>query len=205
MENVDDTKHTHLISVIVLAAGMSKRMGQENKLLLQYQESSLINGTLHQLTKIKDNIETIIVLGHQAIDIKNQLDDSPAIIVTNPDFVTGQTSSIQTGIRACSPLTKGYMICLGDMPFIQTTDYTAIIDFWKQSNENNIVRPFVDEQPGHPVIFDRSYKEQLLRETSGDGCRQIIKQHVSHLIPFHSNRNCYIDDIDTKEDKYKLS
>lgn len=204
MANSDPHTSSQMLSAIILAAGLSRRMGAENKLLLPHKNSSLVNETIRQLSQAKGIYEIILVLGHQADLIKDQLTEQSASVALNPDFATGQTSSIQTGIRACSPNASGYMICLGDMPFIKYQDYEQLIQFWKTTAPLNIVRPVVHHQPGHPVIFPANYKEALLTETEADGCRQVIIKHKPNLIQYVTSINHFISDIDTQEDKRKL-
>ena len=53
-----------MIKAILLAAGQSKRLKSENKLIKLYKKIPLINHTLKVLYKSKVN-KVIIVLGHQ--------------------------------------------------------------------------------------------------------------------------------------------
>ena len=53
-----------MIKAILLAAGQSKRMKSENKLIKLYKNKPLINYSLNVLKKSKVN-KIIIVLGHQ--------------------------------------------------------------------------------------------------------------------------------------------
>ena len=55
-----------MIKAILLAAGQSKRMKSENKLIKLYKNKPLINYSLNVLTKSKVN-KIIIVLGHQPV------------------------------------------------------------------------------------------------------------------------------------------
>ena len=59
-----------MIKAILLAAGQSKRMKSENKLIKLYKNKPLINYSLNVLTKSKVN-KIIIVLGHQYKEVKN--------------------------------------------------------------------------------------------------------------------------------------
>ena len=58
-----------MIKAILLAAGQSKRLKAENKLVKIYKKRHLINHTLNTLHKSKIN-KIIIVLGYQSIKIK---------------------------------------------------------------------------------------------------------------------------------------
>lgn len=192
------------LSAIILAAGMSTRMGSENKLLLKHKDTTLLNETILQLSHTNGIDEIIIVLGHEAELVRQYIQNKHIKTVVNEMYQTGQTSSIQTGVLATSDRAAAYMICLGDMPFIQTEDYEAVIHFWNQSDKGSIIRPWVDDKPGHPVIFDATYKNNILSETYADGCRSVISSNKKNYIKFESTNRHYLVDIDTPEDKVKL-
>lgn len=192
------------LSAIILAAGMSTRMGAENKLLLKHKDSTLVNETILQLSNTKGIDEIIIVLGHEADLVRQHIQHKDIKSVVNQNYKTGQTSSIQTGVGVADGITDGYMICLGDMPFIQAEDYEALIQFWHQSGNGRIIRPWVNDKPGHPVIFDATYKDDILSETYADGCRSVILKHKEKYVKFKSAKQNYLVDIDTPEDQQKL-
>ena len=60
-----------MISAILLAAGQSKRMNGENKLIKRFKNKSLINHSLSSLIKSKVN-KIIIVLGYQNSEIAQE-------------------------------------------------------------------------------------------------------------------------------------
>ena len=60
-----------MISAILLAAGQSKRMGGENKLIKKFRGKCLINHILKSLIKSKVR-KIIIVLGYQIFKVKKK-------------------------------------------------------------------------------------------------------------------------------------
>ena len=129
-----------MISSIILAAGMSKRMKQGNKLLLKYNQSNILQNTIQNLTE--SNIdEIIIVLGHGFIDVKRTLRDTGGKIIFNEEYYKGMSSSIIKGIQSINPKSKGVMVCLGDMPKVKTETYNELINVFKnikKKKKNNI-------------------------------------------------------------------
>lgn len=192
------------VAAILLAAGSSRRMGAENKLLLPYQGRPMIQ---HQFAALQqtNQIDCTVVLGYNAEEVKAVL-PSKTKTVFNKNHLTGMTSSIQTGIKAVEDQIKGYMICLSDMPFLRTKDYDEIVQFFLKNIEKYpklIVQPVYQERRGHPVIFSSFYREELLAHSAPEGCRGVIrknKKEVRHLDMKHPN---ILKDIDTPED-YKL-
>jgi molybdenum cofactor cytidylyltransferase len=72
-----------MVSAIVLAAGLSKRMGNENKLLLPYNDKTIIETTLQHL--LDAGMEEIIVItGHEAKLVSTTIQHLPVTIMHNP-------------------------------------------------------------------------------------------------------------------------
>ena len=186
--------------VILLAAGTSSRMGEENKLLLKHNNKSLIQHSVEQLQQLPFN-QIIIVTGYQDTELGKQLELSHShTVIHNPEYKSGQTSSIQTGLQKLADQSKQFMICLSDMPFLQHSHIRDLLSFTHQQNAS-ICRPFVKDIPGHPVVFQRSYAKDLLSCEDKDGCRSVIKQHAQLLVRYESEDSAYIKDIDVQEDK----
>jgi len=204
MESADFKFAKKKLSAIILAAGMSRRMGDENKLLLKHNSKTLLLETIDQISNARAIDQLIIVLGHEAEIIRNHIKGKDVKTIYNHDYKTGQTSSIQTGVKAAGLDTDGYMICLADMPFLKSSDYEALITFWNLADSNSIVRPFVNNKAGHPVIFNKIYRNDILTESYTEGCRTVIKKHQEQLVYLSSSNEHYLIDIDSPSDKDKL-
>ena len=76
-----------MISAILLAAGQSKRLKSENKLIKLYKKIPLINHSLKVLQKSKVN-KIIIVLGHQNKEVKKiiKTNRKNIFIYNHPNF-----------------------------------------------------------------------------------------------------------------------
>ena len=91
-----------MIKAILLAAGQSKRMKSENKLIKLYKNKPLINYSLNVLTKSKVN-KIILVLGHQHKEVKKIIKKNKKIIFTyNKNYKKGMASSIKIGLKKIS-------------------------------------------------------------------------------------------------------
>ena len=74
-----------MISAIILAAGLSKRMKLGNKLLLEKNNVPIIKTTLERVAASKVN-EIIVVLGKDSSLIKNKVNDKKVKFVINKDY-----------------------------------------------------------------------------------------------------------------------
>ena len=65
-----------MLTIIVLAAGLSQRMGIENKLLLPFQGKTIVETTIDNLLAAQIG-EIIVVVGHESEKVKAVLQDYP--------------------------------------------------------------------------------------------------------------------------------
>ncbi len=87
-----------MISAIVLAAGLSRRMGRF-KLTLPWGATTVIGQVVATL-EAAGVAEIVVVTGNRADEVAAALAGTGAQIVFNPDFATGEMlSSIQAGLR----------------------------------------------------------------------------------------------------------
>ena len=195
-----------MISAILLAAGESKRMGAQNKLLLPFQSKPLVVHMIEQL-KQSDASEVLIVLGHQADELFRLLVDYSPYLVLNPDFQKGMTTSIQAGVSAASHKANGYMICLSDLPLITTAAYNQLIQTFEEKHKTNpelILQPERAGKRGNPVIFSAHYRSQILQHPHMEGCKQIIQANPQHLRTLPVQSDHFFRDMDTPGDYKEL-
>jgi molybdenum cofactor cytidylyltransferase len=195
-----------MVSVILLCAGLSKRMGKANKLLLPLKESTIVETTLAQLIPLKCG-ELIAVTGHESDKIKAILVEKPLKIVENPEYESGMTSSIQMGVSNADATSKGYIICLSDMPLITTEEYQALLDFFEKcllDDAQAIVQPIYKGTKGNPVLLSSYYKNEILENTEPDGCRPIVMRHKAHLHLFEMELGNVLRDVDVEEEYLNL-
>ena len=216
-----------MVTAIVLAAGLSRRMGEENKLLLPFGEKTVLETTLDNI--LSSNIEVVlIVIGHEAQQVKKVLDDylrrntefrRKFFIVENPDFEKGMTTSIQAGVRASKHLTAethnsqlithnsiNYMICLSDMPLISSDEYSFLKNQFEDVSKQDtqaIVQPIFKEKRGNPTIFSNFYENDILNLSNTEGCKPIVQAHKNHVHLVEMPSPSILKDIDNKED-YEL-
>ena len=160
-----------MISAILLAAGESKRMGTQNKLLLPFKGKPLVRHIIGQLTQSGAD-EVLIVIGHESDQLFRLLVDYSPGLVLNPYYKKGMTSSIQAGVKAASHKAQGFMICLSDLPLITAEEYQQLINAFEEKYRTDpkiILQPALDGTRGNPVIFSSFYRQQILRHQYPEG------------------------------------
>ena len=188
-----------MISAIVLAAGQSKRMGGDNKLIKKYNKKYLINHIIGTLIKSKVN-KIIVVLGFQKSKVRKITVKNKKInFVFNKNYKSGMASSIKTGLKEISKRSIGFLIVQADMPLISK----KIIDSLCYSIRNNnkeIVAPIYKSNMGNPIGFKRSMT-RILNKTSGDsGAKKMIKRNKKNLSLIRVNSKSIFKDFNTQRD-----
>ena len=146
-----------MISAILLAAGQSKRMNGENKLIRKIRGVPLIKLSVKNILASSIN-ELIIVLGHQKEIIEKLIDKNEKIkFVFNKNFESGMASSIKAGLNHLSEDTEVFFICLGDMPMVNKDIFNLLI---KSKNNREIIVPTYKNKQGNPILFSKSMKKK---------------------------------------------
>ena len=187
-----------MISAIILAAGSSSRMGNNNKLLLPWKESTII-GTIVDLLIVSEAGEILVVTGFEEEDVRNQLKGRPVEYFYNEHFEGGMTSSIQCGVKNAGSTSDGYLICLSDMPQLETEDYNRMIRAFS-SDKKQIYIPEHNGKNGNPVLFSSHFKNAIIDHGEPEGCKGIVKENRSLVTRVAYDNDRILRDIDTRED-----
>jgi len=188
-----------MISTIVLAAGQSKRMNGDNKLIKKYNKRYLINHIIGTLIKSKVN-KIIVVLGFQKSKVRKITVKNKKInFVFNKNYKSGMASSIKTGLKRISKRSIGFLIVQADMPLISKKIVNTLCYAVRNSNKE-IVAPIYKRKMGNPIGFKRSMT-RILNKTSGDsGAKKIILRNKKKLGLIKVNSKSIFKDFNTKRD-----
>jgi molybdenum cofactor cytidylyltransferase len=192
-----------MLTAVVLAAGVSRRMGR-NKLLLAYKGQPLLAYVVKQIISAKIG-PVIVVTGHEAGLIEEMLKGLSVTTVYNPRYKEGMTSSIQAGVAAA--FGEGYMICLSDMALISPGDYALLKRaFYEQYIHDKacIIQPTYDNQVGNPVTFSAAWREAILANTDPEGCKNIVRSHTEHVYQVEMLTPSVLQDVDWPDDYDRL-
>ena len=147
------------IAAILLAAGRSERMGAF-KPLLPFGDQTVVESCIDYLKR--GGVETIVVvLGHRADDVRQQLANSLVRFAINPDPDSEMSASIACGVRELPKQTEATLIALVDQPAISSEVVVTLINEWQTADAKLIV-PEYQGRGGHPVLVDLSFREDLL-------------------------------------------
>lgn len=192
------------LAAIILAAGESKRMAGHHKLLLPLAGKAMIAWTVETILAAGLD-DVIVVLGHEAAAVQKTLNKKPVRFALNPHYRRGMASSIQAGLAALAPQTQTIMIALADQPLITAAEINFMIAEFFRAPEKTIGVPTFNGQRGHPVLWDRRYREEMLALQGDVGCKSILARHPEAVLEIAMPARNILEDADTPEAYARLS
>jgi molybdenum cofactor cytidylyltransferase len=189
------------VAAIVLAAGLSRRMGGPNKLLAQVDGQPIVQRVVDTVLASRARPVTVVV-GHQEDEVRAALAGRDVRFVTNRGYREGLGSSLRTGIEALSrsdDAVDGTLVALGDMPWIKAAHIDALIHAFDPDAAASICVPVHDRKRGHPVLWSSRHFGEM-RKLAGDvGARALLEAHADAVLAVPVDDPAVHLDIDTPE------
>jgi molybdenum cofactor cytidylyltransferase len=182
---------------VVLAAGMSSRMG-EAKQLLRLGENTLLGQVLENVRSSRAK-DIVLVLGHEAEKIKERIPTGNLTVVINESYQQGMGTSLRTGLAALPSGVDAALIVLADQPFIRPGTLDLLMDHYMRSGAQ-IVIPTYKGFRGNPVLLDRSVFSEVMALRGDIGCRAIFGNHLEGIDKFPVDDIGILLDMDSKDD-----
>jgi molybdenum cofactor cytidylyltransferase len=182
---------------IILAAGLSRRMGKV-KSLLPWGDSLLLDRVIEN-ANFSTLSSLIVVLGHEADIIREKIDFKAAKVVVNSEYGTGQSSSLRAGLDALPVGTDGAMFLLGDQPFVSTKIINNLICAF-QKQPSGLIIPTYEGKRGNPVLVHSSIFDMVQGITGDTGARVIFRSLGSQVREVEVTNPGILVDIDTLEE-----
>ncbi len=190
-----------MIRCVILAAGASSRMGRAKAAL------PLGSGGQTFLSRI---VKTMLAAGLQDIAVVSGAHpdatrsacprDRRVQLVHNPQWHTGQLSSLLTGLDVGAPApVEAAVVALIDVPLVSAQTVRTLLDAWRESRAP-IVRPARGGEHGHPVIFDAAIFDELRRADVNVGAKAVVRAHEAQILNLAIDDAGAYQDIDTPGD-----
>ena len=190
-----------MISAIILAAGVSKRMGQP-KMLLPWGETTVLGQVIstYQAAGIED---VLVVTGGARDQVEGIVRQHHARSVFNELFAGGEMlSSLQCGLRLLSQEGTGVqatLIGLGDQPQIQAGAVRRICETFEKQPASLIV-PSFQMRRGHPWLVERSLWREVLELQPPQSPRDFLNRHAGDILYVEVDNSSILADLDTPQD-----
>lgn len=195
---VNDQALLAAVSAVLLAAGMSQRMGAANKLLLEIGGSPMVHRTAKNILDSGVG-ELVAVLGYHRQAVADALSTLPCRTVDNPQYQDGRMTSVHAGLAAISPDAKAVMICLADQPLLAAADYRAFLLAAMAVPAGKIAVPTVNGERGNPILLPANLKDEVLEQDLKFGPRNLIRDNPDLVAWVEMQSPYFVRDIDTPE------
>jgi len=191
------------ITALLLAAGMSRRMGGPNKLLQDVGGEAMVARTLQSIrTAAVDDI--VVVLGHNGAQVKEAVvkaagEDKRIRFVDNPHFAEGLSKSLQAGLSVLPEKSDAVLVCLADMPAVTAQQIDRLIAAFNPVEQRAICVPTFKGKRGNPILWARRFVSEM-RKLAGDvGARHLIGENAETVCEVEMGDAAVLTDLDTPE------
>tara|TARA_B110000902_G_scaffold250641_1_gene310033 strand:- start:224 stop:802 length:579 start_codon:yes stop_codon:yes gene_type:complete len=184
---------TKPVGAIVLAAGFSSRFGSSKLLAELSSGKTVFQQTVERIAEAFP--ELLVVTRPEMVTALQKLAQGTSILgFEHADQGMGATLAFaaqQIGDW------DGCVVCLGDMPFIETSTYSLIAEL---VTVDSIVTPTFDSKMGNPVAFGKNLYTDLEALTGDSGGRRLTSMYPQAVRELRVSDQGILQDIDTLEE-----
>jgi molybdenum cofactor cytidylyltransferase len=186
------------IAGVILAAGLSRRMGQP-KMILPWGERTVIGKVVSTLQNA--GVHTIIVVtGGTADMVEAALAGYRISTVFNPAYSNGDMLySIQIGLASLPENVPAALVALGDQPQVEEKTVSSMLDLYRQE-EAPLIVPSFKMRRGHPWLIEKSLWMDIQKLNPPATMRDFFQQHNQLIRYLDVDTASVLNDLDTPED-----
>jgi molybdenum cofactor cytidylyltransferase len=144
-----------------------------NKMLLEVDGEPIVRRTVRRALE-SGLAWVVVVLGHEAAQVRQALAGLACTFVENPDFTGPTSGSLHAALRALDQDTDAVVIMLADMVYISTEMLQAVQETAESSAAPLVVSRYGDVN-APPLLFRRALWPELLA-WHGEGCGKAVVQ-----------------------------
>lgn len=186
------------IAAIVLAAGMSRRMGSANKLLELIDGEAMVDRVTRRVAASQVD-QVIVVTGHDADRVKASVSSDNITFVHNPDYAAGISTSLHCGLARLPADVDAALVCLADMPAVATSIMDQLIAAFNPGENRLICVPYHHGHRGNPVVLARRFFSEMHELTGDKGARDFLQRYTDLVCEVEVEDAAVLQDIDSPE------
>ena len=190
---------------VLLAAGTATRFGSDKLLhALPHNVPIAIQSARHLRAVFERNV--FVVIRPEAKELADLFRKEGCEVVICERAAEGMGASLACAVRAANAANAanaadavdGYIVALGDMPFIRSSTIAAVRDALVGGAA--LAAPYFRARRGHPVGIAGSFRAELESLTGDEGAKELLSGHADRLIKIPVGDPGVIRDIDTPGD-----
>ena len=187
------------VAAIVLAAGRSRRMAGTNKLLQGCRGKPLVTWAV--TAALSSNAHpVIVVLGHQAPMVRAALPAGPAVVIENPCFAEGMSTSLRIALAAVPAAVPACVVLLADMPDVTASHVNTLIAAYVADPNADAWVPTWRGRRGNPVLLTRRLFADVTAVGGDKGARAVFDRPDFVVRRVEMSDDAILRDVDTPED-----
>jgi len=189
------------IAAVILAAGLSKRMGQP-KMLLPWGETTVLGQVMTTFAEAGVS-ELVVITGgaREAVEaeVARLAEKFPLRCVHNPEYERGEMlTSLQCGLAALGPEVESALIGLGDQPQLSLSAARKVVAAAETPGARLLV-PSYNLRRGHPWLVQRDLWGKLLALKSPATLRDFLNEQTSEIFYIEADQTI-LKDLDTPDE-----
>ncbi len=193
-----EVKPGRRLAAILLAAGRSTRMGGPNKLIAEISGRPLVRIAAEELLASRAR-PVIVVTGHQRERVAAALKGLDVVLVHNPDYAEGLSTSLKAGVAAVPADADGAIVCLADMPQVDAGLIERLLGAFDPEKGALVVMPTTDGKRGNPIVWSRRFFPELTAIDGDVGARNLIAQYPEAIAEVPVTGKAALVDVDTPD------
>jgi len=194
-----------VVVAVILAAGLSARMGRD-KALLPIPGGGTFLSRLVEALLGGGSAEVVAVVGRAEAAVRAEVERGrlPVRLVRNPDPSRGQLSSLHEALDDLIPRAPRALLMVPvDLPLVASATVQGVIQAWERTGAP-VVRPSRRGHHGHPVLFDARVFRELRAADLFAGARVVVRAHAAESCDVETDDPGAFEDIDTPDDYVRV-
>ncbi|MCP4658364.1 MAG: nucleotidyltransferase family protein [bacterium] len=191
------------VSGVILAAGRSARLGGDRPKQLLVVDGEVLVRRVALAALGSRLAEVLVVVGHEAPAVLRALAGLNLLVVENPEYARGQSSSVAVGLGNVHSRARAAMFIPADQPFLSTRLIDRLIAAYGAAGRR-IAVPACAGRRGAPVLFDRSLFHELAALRGDTGGRAVLPGHTDSIVEVPVDDPLEITDVDTEDDYRRM-
>jgi molybdenum cofactor cytidylyltransferase len=180
--------------MVLLAAGLSRRFGEENKLLYPLEGKPLYRHVLDKLVELQDE-ETVLLVMTNTAEIQSDCDKRGIPWRDSPHAAQGVSNTIRRAVEQAEEMqAQACIFFVADQPWLRLETIQGFLSFC-QRKEASLACVTAEDHRGNPVWFDKCWFSALCGLKGDIGGRKILSQHAKQVLLFPAEQ-AELTDID---------
>ncbi len=189
------------IAAIVLAAGLSERMGRFKPLLPL--GGRVVVDRVVRLFQDAGLEDILVVVGQRGREVRKAVAPLQVRCIENPDFHDGMFSSVRAGIRNLPSHCRAFFVHPVDIPLVRTRTINRLVSAFDDAS-TAVVYPTFDGQHGHPPLIQSNLAPRILQWAGAGGLRGFLEQGGIDSLELAVADEAVMMDLDTPEDYRRM-